>query len=200
MKAFIHLPILLTALLLFSNCSSDKKNESPSLSEAQLEEYQLKGSELAGATQKVLAGNLIPAVQEHGTLYALDFCNIKAHPLTDSMAVELQASIKRVSDHPRNPDNIANESELEFITGAKIELSNSGKASSAILQKGDRVVGYYPIVTNQLCMQCHGDPDSQISGETLAKIQELYPEDKATGYSEGELRGIWVVEMAIQEE
>ena len=49
-------------------------------------------------------------------------------------------------------------------------------------------------------MQCHGNPDSQIKDATLAKINQLYPADEATGYSEGELRGIWVVEMDIDGE
>ena len=31
--------------------------------------------------------------------------------------------------------------------------------------------------------------------ETLNKIHELYPDDKATGYGPNELRGIWVIEM-----
>ncbi len=44
-------------------------------------------------------------------------------------------------------------------------------------------------------MQCHGDPETDILPETYTKIKELYPEDKAIGYIENELRGIWVVEM-----
>ena len=31
--------------------------------------------------------------------------------------------------------------------------------------------------------------------KTLAKINQLYPNDKATGYDVNQLRGIWVVEM-----
>lgn len=185
-------------MLLLGACTSEK-DQTPSLSENQLKEYQQKGSEYAGATQKVLAGHLIPAVQEHGTEYALEFCNVKAYPLTDSMAVELQASIKRVTDQPRNPANTANEAELKYIEQAKAELNEAGDISPKVHQLGDRVIGYYPIVTNQLCMQCHGDPDTQIAESTLTKIRELYPEDQATGYSEGELRGIWVVEMDVQE-
>jgi len=46
-----------------------------------------------------------------------------------------------------------------------------------------------------MCMQCHGSENEQIDNNTLAKINELYPDDKATGYGVGELRGIWVVEM-----
>lgn len=57
------------------------------------------------------------------------------------------------------------------------------------------MIGYYPIETNDMCMKCHGTPEKQITSETLSKIKKLYPTDKAFGYSENEIRGIFVVEM-----
>ena len=39
---------------------------------------------------------------------------------------------------------------------------------------------------------CHG-PREEISEEVIAKLDEYYPEDAATGFAEGDLRGwIWV--------
>ena len=58
------------------------------------------------------------------------------------------------------------------------------------------MTGYYPITTQAMCLQCHGNPESDIAPETLSAIERFYPEDLATGYGENELRGIWVVEMA----
>jgi hypothetical protein len=46
-----------------------------------------------------------------------------------------------------------------------------------------------------MCLQCHGKPGTDISEATTAKLRQLYPNDKATGYGINELRGIWVVEM-----
>ena len=49
-----------------------------------------------------------------------------------------------------------------------------------------------PIVLgNPLCLQCHGTPGKDIAPETLAAIQKLYPDDKATGFKLGDLRGLW---------
>ena len=59
----------------------------------------------------------------------------------------------------------------------------------------DKMVGYYPIETNKMCLQCHGLPNTQILPATLTKLKHLYPTDKAIGYGENELRGIWVIEM-----
>ena len=36
---------------------------------------------------------------------------------------------------------------------------------------------------------------SDINVSTFQKVNTLYPADKATGYKENEIRGLWVVEM-----
>lgn len=49
------------------------------------------------------------------------------------------------------------------------------------------------IPTQKLCLGCHG---KSIDPEVKAKIEELYPQDKAIGFSEGDLRGAFVVTRA----
>jgi hypothetical protein len=49
------------------------------------------------------------------------------------------------------------------------------------------------VISNPLCLQCHGAPDAEIAPATLAAIRKLYPDDKATGYRSGDLRGLWSV-------
>ena len=70
------------------------------------------GLEYALGTKKVLGKNLMESIQKKGTLEALVFCNHRAIPLTDSMSTKFNASIKRVSDNNRNPNNKANKEEL----------------------------------------------------------------------------------------
>jgi hypothetical protein len=52
-------------------------------------------------------------------------------------------------------------------------------------------------ITNDLCLNCHGEPGQDITAETLRAINTHYPEDKAIGYRANQLRGIWVVEMPV---
>jgi mono/diheme cytochrome c family protein len=154
-----------------------------------------KGLELALSTKKILGKNLMGAINAKGSEYAVSFCNLKGVSLIDSMANELNASIKRVTDKPRNPEAIANEREAEIIENYKQALATGDEIVSVMDEYGTKNIGYYPITTNQMCMQCHG-ATSTIEHKTLAKINKLYPQDKATGYGLNELRGIWVVEMA----
>lgn len=146
-------------------------------------------------TKGVLGKNLLAAIKAKGTPHAVEFCNTRAIHLTDSMAQSLKASVRRVSDRPRNPSNQANEAELAYILAPKEQLSGGAKIKPQLQAVDGKDVAYYPIMTNEMCLQCHGAPEADIQANTLARLASLYPEDKAKGYGPNELRGIWVVEM-----
>lgn len=148
------------------------------------------GLEYALGTKKILGKNLMEAIQKKGTLEALSFCNIQAIPLTDSMSTKFNASIKRVSDKNRNPNNKANTEELQYIAQFKKELAAKKEIKPVVIEKGNKVHFYYPIETNTMCLQCHG---KQIKPEVSQQIMKLYPKDLAIGYNESEVRGIWSI-------
>ena len=155
--------------------------------------YGERGVKYALTTKAVLGKNLMGTIQKKGTLEALEFCNVKAYPLTDSMAVVHNASIKRVSDKPRNQKNKANSEELEYIKTFKTLVASEKEISPIVKETEDDVHVYYPIVTNTMCLQCHGKPETNIKTNVLKTLTLLYPEDKAKGYSENQVRGIWNV-------
>lgn len=156
--------------------------------------YMEQGLQYALATKAILGKNLLTAINEKGTAEALSFCNSKAIHLTDSMSQAQGVYIKRVSDQERNPSNKANEQELAYINASKASIKLGEQASPLVVDSANKVLGYYPIMTNAMCLQCHGMKNKDIKEATLAKLEALYPEDKATGYGSDELRGIWVIE------
>ncbi len=151
------------------------------------------GLSYALGTKKVLGKNLMGTIQKKGTLEALKFCNHNAYKLTDSMSVKFKATIKRVSDKPRNPKNTANKEELAIIDTYKKTLSKKEKLKPQTKEVNGKTHFYAPIVTNTMCLQCHGKPNKQIKPTTLEKLASLYPTDKAQGYKENQLRGIWSI-------
>ncbi len=157
--------------------------------------YEDLGLSIANGTKAQLGKNLMGAIKQHGAAGAVTFCNTRAIPLTDSMAKVYNASIKRVSDKPRNPDNNANDAELAYINELKEALANGETLQPKVTEIDGRLVGYYAIETNQMCMQCHGSKDGDILPETFTNIISKYPDDKATGYTPNQIRGIWVVSM-----
>ncbi len=152
-----------------------------------------RGVKYALTTKAVLGKNLMSKINKEGTIKALAFCNEKAFPLTDSMSVVYNAIIKRVSDKPRNSKNSASVKEKEYIALYKKDILNNKESEPIVEDLGDVVNVYYPIKTNSMCLQCHGKPSTQITSNTLAMINKLYPNDKAIGYDINQIRGIWNV-------
>ncbi|HRV55250.1 MAG TPA: DUF3365 domain-containing protein [Mangrovimonas sp.] len=153
------------------------------------------GKNIALQTKSILGKNLLNAIKTKGTEGAVSFCSTRAIPLTDSMAVVLNARIKRVSDKNRNPSNAANEQELKYIKEIQELLRDGNETKPQMIETENTITCYYPIITNDMCLQCHGKMGSTMTQQTYTKIKSVYAEDKAIGYSENELRGIWVVEM-----
>ncbi|AXO79560.1 DUF3365 domain-containing protein [Olleya aquimaris] len=155
--------------------------------------YAERGLKYALTTKAVLGKNLMGTIQKKGTLEALAFCNEKAYPLTDSMSVVHNASIKRVSDKPRNQNNLANKKELTYINSFKNDIKNNTEPKPIVDVLEDKVQVYYPIKTNAMCLQCHGKPNQDIKRPILKSLANLYPDDKAVGYDLNQVRGIWSI-------
>ena len=152
--------------------------------------YSDIGLEYALETKKVLGKNLMGAIQKNGTIAALDFCNSQAMPLTDSMGIKHNATIKRVSDKNRNPKNKANVEELKYITQFKKQMAKNVDIKPVVVESGKKIRFYYPIETNTMCSQCHG---KEIKPEVKTQILKLYPKDLAVGYNESDVRGMWSI-------
>ncbi|WP_439107866.1 Tll0287-like domain-containing protein [Congregibacter sp.] len=165
--------------------------QTPHLDQSALE----RGKEIALLAKRELGGQLQQAMASGGPAVAVEFCNENALPITTAVSENTGARVSRVSDHPRNPDNRAEENELAYIARAKLLLAANEPLSPLMTDKGDHKVGFYPIVTSGLCLQCHGQEGTDISADTLEIIDARYPNDEATGYGLKELRGIFVVSM-----
>ncbi len=160
--------------------------------------YLEVGKDAAMQVKSVLGKNLFAAIESSSAEGAVEFCNHKAIELTDSVSVAMNIKVKRVSDKVRNPQNTANAEENLIIQTMKESISSGKKAAPQLIASEDKVTGYYPILTNGMCLQCHGEIIKDIEPLTLGKIGYLYPQDKATGYSENEVRGLFVVEMDVK--
>lgn len=188
MKKKLFLSIVLIS---FIGCrKTDKKVEI--IPEPKVEEKVLKEKALSFAleTKELLGKNLQEKIKEGGPQNALDFCNINAIALTKSISEKHKTNIKRVSDQPRNQLNTANEKEKKYINLFKERITKGEELKPELV---DNQL-YVPIVTNAMCLQCHGKIENN-NPQLAAKIKELYPEDRATGYSENQVRGIFVVDL-----
>lgn len=148
------------------------------------------GERAATAVLSGLMARVKQAMQEGGPEHAIDFCSEAALPLTAEIA-KAQAhgvEIKRTSSRLRNPKNAPDALERQALE--HFEAADKAKLPAQLVQKVDDGYRYYrPILVQGACLACHGER-AALSPKVLSKLQERYPSDQATGYKEGDLRGL----------
>lgn len=184
-----RLSIFCVLLLFCFACNVDGQHH---LSENEKNSYMKLGNRISMEMQNELLSNVAKAIREGGVGYAVEFCHQHALPITDSMANLNKVYIQRLSDKNRNPDNvIQTNADIEAWERVKKE-----KVDFIMEEEKGKVVYYRPILlAMKTCMQCHGKVE-EIKEEALQVIHEKYPEDKATGYELGDLRGMWKLTFA----
>ena len=180
--------IIAVALFLFS-CNSNIKVE-------KYKEIQKKGYEISGQTQAVLLANVGKAIQTGGTVYAVEFCSLKASTLVDSLNETNNCVLSRISVKNRNPEN-----SLKTKTDRLLwTIFETGTLKDTVIFENKKFIYYRPIKTAlPACLKCHGEPGIDIESLTAEKIQTLYPDDLATGYKLNDFRGLWKIEYDFKE-
>ncbi len=120
---------------------------------------------------------------------AVKFCQESASRLTEDVNKKLPeyASVRRASLRLRNEKNHADEIDVKVMNSY-----SDGEKSIQVVEDGNTTRVYKPLVIKKVCLKCHG---SDISPEVSSIIKSNYPNDKATGYREGDLRGVIVAEI-----
>jgi len=165
-----------------------------SLTDKEKQEYANKGNEISQATFKVLSEKLTEQMKLGGPAQALPFCNVEAMPLTQQLSDKYDVTIKRTSDKWRNQKNKPTARELEIINNYHKLISEKQEITPIVEVDSNNNKHYYaPIILKANCLACHGKVGEFVSVKTDSIIKSLYPNDKAVGYNEGDLRGIWSV-------
>lgn len=157
-----------------------------------------RGRSIAGQAFGLLSSNLTEAIARGGISNALAYCSVKALPLTALVAETNRVNLRRVTHKARNPADRADAAELKILDQYRNDLAAGRRPLAPLLTTNTTgvVTFYAPIViTNPLCLLCHGKPGTDIAPAHLEVIRRLYPEDEAVGFKLGDLRGLWRVEF-----
>ena len=147
----------------------------------------------AGRLVKELMPKLVKALGDGPPEHALDVCSKVAQSITADIRESEGVSVRRTSLRCRNPANKPDAEEEKWLQEAMARDTVPTKAESWV--SGDELRYVQPIVIKKVCLQCHGTELSPAVRELLGK---LYPGDTATGYAEGDLRGIVSVRVPIR--
>lgn len=148
--------------------------------------------EARGLAQRFV-GTLLPTLQsamaEGGPTQAIAVCSVQAPAIADQLAAESGWSVRRVSLKPRNsgraiPDTWERQMLQEFDRRQQAGEAGATINASAIVDGEFRYLQAQPVMP--LCLTCHGQ---NISLEVRNTLAQYYPDDLATGYTAGQIRG-----------
>lgn len=146
----------------------------------------------------VLSNELGAALQAGGMSNALGLCSVKALPLTRLVGDTHHVTLRRVTHKPRNPANRADADEQHLLDCFQ-EMLSAGTTDLqpvVLTPSTNRISFCAPIVINNpLCLSCHGVPGESLLPEAATLMKQLYPNDEATGFRMGDLRGMWRVDF-----
>lgn len=146
---------------------------------------------------KTLGGSLKEeleaAMKDGGPVEAMDICSVIAPELAQMVSSEKGLKVSRVSLKSRNSvlgtPSVWQAKVLQDFEARKAK--GEGPATLVYAEVVDNQFRFMKAIpTSALCLHCHG---ANLSPEVRASLAELYPQDKATGYKEGDLRGAFVV-------
>lgn len=216
-----HLALLISISTLLVACGGDEKpSTSAETAPQKIEEVAKQAATTPATPDKAalvedaktaiktlgmtLQGELKLAMKNGGPINALDVCNTKAPEIAKAVSTEKDMAVSRVSLKNRNAvagkANDWQEAILKDFESRKAGGEKPDTLAYADIVKTDDGKQEFrfmkAIPTGGLCLSCHG---TEVKPEVSAKIKELYPEDKATGYKEGDLRGAFLVVKQLAE-
>lgn len=153
--------------------------------------------ETVKAFGKALKGKLVAAMEEGGPVNALGVCNIEAPEIARQVSTDRGVKVSRVSLKNRSLMGEPSEWQTTVMNdfeARKAAGEDAGKLefSEVVEYDGKSLLRYMKAIPagQDVCMKCHG---TNIAPDVQAKLNELYPNDKATGFSVGDIRGAFVV-------
>ena len=159
---------------------------------------------IAGDLLGQLGQKLKAALSTEGPEAAVSVCKEAAPAIARQLSAANDASVTRVGTRVRNQSmGIPNSWQTEALGEFEARLAQGEKPADLEYWRvvdgaqGKRELRFAkPIVTQQLCLTCHGNPED-IPAPLLEKIRAEYPQDEAIGYRVGQLRGAVVVTRSL---
>ena len=136
------------------------------------------------------------AMREGGPGNAIKVCKNKAPEIAADISQKQGWRVARTSLKLRNPQNepdawevkVMNDFEKRKAAGEEIKTLEYAEIIKSDGKKQFRYMKAIP--TEKVCLTCHG---TEIEPEEVEALNKFYPDDKAIGFKEGDIRGAFTV-------
>lgn len=167
--------------------TSDLENASESAEVAPSRAAIGKAMEAKDLLQQRLSARLIEAMSGGGPAAAIEVCSEEAQTIATEVGNDLGVKIGRTSFKLRNSSNQPPSWAESFVA------EKTDKPQHLVLDNGDTAT-LLPITLQPQCTACHGDAEALLP-DIASSLAKLYPDDLATGFKPGDLRGWFWIEV-----
>ncbi len=189
--------ILTTVVVIMFGLSAGVSANENNKSVSSAEQLTATARQAVKAVASELKKNLGKALTTGSPSDAVSVCKTIAPEIARKHSAQRKLTIRRTALRLRNPDNAPDEFERRALQ-TFIERLRAGEPAnklehSEFVTMGDRKVFRYmkAIPTAEKpCLTCHG---SNLDPKLVVTLKQLYPEDQATGFKSGDLRGAFSV-------
>lgn len=195
--------LLFAALLLpiLSGCNTTPDNTTATATPEPA--WVLAARASATAVPPRLMAALSTAIETAGPANAIEVCKEAAPRMAQAASAQSGWQIRRVSLGNRNPKAVPDAWERQVLQ----DFDRAQKAGAepaklerwgVVTENGQAVRRYMrALPTQPLCIQCHGTAQ-QLGAGVAERLQQLYPQDHATGYTVGQIRGAMTLRQPVQ--
>jgi len=178
-------PIVLLMALVLNGCAAQDQTRMPN------PEFVARADVVAAQFQKALQAELSAAMQQGGPIAAIGVCHSAAPAIAQELSDDSGLVLSRIAERNRNPGGTIPAELADLYDELKREPVKGGAPHVINARIDGRDVSLRAIpMQDQPCSVCHG---TAVKPEVRQAIEDLYPGDKATGFTAGELRGAMLV-------
>lgn len=152
-----------------------------------------------GDLGKRLKTALMARMQAEGPIAAVDFCHAEAPKIAAAVSAEHGVAVGRTAARLRNPNNAPVPWQVAVLESFQQQV-DAGKSPGDLVhveRDGGSLRLARGIALEAPCQTCHG---THIADPIREAIAARYPADAATGFSEGDLRGVIWAEVPGQKD
>ena len=171
---------------------------------ADMDQHKAEAKKITGEFFNELKSELVKGMKAGGPVNAISVCNASAPGIAKKHAESSGWDVGRTSLKLRNQDNAPDAWETNVLKQfearrAKGEGPDTLAFAEIVEEGGEKYFRFMkgivmPPMEKMPCLKCHGE---NLDPKVAAKIDELYPQDKARDYKAGQVRGAFTLKKKL---
>jgi hypothetical protein len=167
-------------------------------SQSERDHARARAESAAGLLSEQLSAELRAAISAGGTVAAIAVCKERAPAIAAAIEDDTGVAIGRTALRVRNNANAPDTWELDILREfeARYARGEAFSAMEAQTIEQNTLRWMRPIPMGEMCQACHGARET-LADDTRQALAQSYPNDEATGFDPGDLRGAFTARVPL---